>query len=155
MNTREQKISNTATQVLKQLLKSNKNDCIQTFSLGLTPTESANYSQWKVTKKIKRSRNFLHHLGHIKELGAGSNVEKEHAFAEHLAKVSQSHPLEIEHEEEEALMQLLETPYQFEPPINQLKRAEVQEVINSLNPKNHHVTTSSLATFLKNYLSLQ
>jgi hypothetical protein len=32
-------------------------------------------------------------------------------------------------------MQLLETPYQLKPPINCLKRAEVQEVINSLNPK--------------------
>jgi hypothetical protein len=32
-------------------------------------------------------------------------------------------------------LQLLETPYQLEPPINRLKRAEVQEVINSLNPK--------------------
>jgi hypothetical protein len=27
------------------------------------------------------------------------------------------------------------TPYQLEPPINRLKRVEVQEVINSLNPK--------------------
>jgi hypothetical protein len=32
-------------------------------------------------------------------------------------------------------MQLLETPYQLEPPINRLKTAEVQEVINSINPK--------------------
>jgi hypothetical protein len=32
-------------------------------------------------------------------------------------------------------MQFLETPYQLEPPIDRLKRAEVQEVINSLNPK--------------------
>jgi hypothetical protein len=32
-------------------------------------------------------------------------------------------------------VQLLETPYQLEPPFNRLKRAEVQEVINSLNPK--------------------
>jgi hypothetical protein len=39
------------------------------------------------------------------------------------------------HEEEEELMQLLETPYQLQPPINRLKRALVQEVINSLNPK--------------------
>jgi hypothetical protein len=30
-------------------------------------------------------------------------------------------------------MQLLKTPYQLEPPINHLKRNEVQEVINSLN----------------------
>jgi hypothetical protein len=32
-------------------------------------------------------------------------------------------------------MQLLETPYQLEPPINHLKRDKVQEVINSQNPK--------------------
>jgi hypothetical protein len=32
-------------------------------------------------------------------------------------------------------MQLLETPYQLKPPNNRLKRDEVQEVINSLNPK--------------------
>jgi hypothetical protein len=63
---------------------------------------------------------------------ARSNVEKALAFAEHLAKVFQPHPLA---EEEEALMQLLEIPYQLKPPINRLKRAEVQEVINSLNPK--------------------
>jgi hypothetical protein len=43
--------------------------------------------------------------------------------------------LENQPEEQEVLMQLLETPYQLEPPINCLKRVEVQEVINSLNPK--------------------
>jgi hypothetical protein len=64
-----------------------------------------------------------------------SNVEKAHAFAEHLAKVFQPHPSENELEVEEALMQLLQTPYQLEPPNNSLKRTEVQEVINSLNPK--------------------
>jgi hypothetical protein len=34
-----------------------------------------------------------------------------------------------------ALIQLLKTLYQLESPINPLKRAEVQQVINSLNPK--------------------
>jgi hypothetical protein len=43
--------------------------------------------------------------------------------------------LKHELDEEEALIQLLETPYQLEPPFNHLKRAEVQEVIYSLNPK--------------------
>jgi hypothetical protein len=51
------------------------------------------------------------------------------------ANVFQPHPSENQPQEEEALMQLLETPYQLEPPINRLKRAEVQEVINRLNPK--------------------
>jgi hypothetical protein len=64
-----------------------------------------------------------------------SNVEKLHAFVEDLANVFEPHPSENEPEEEEALIQLLETPYQHEPPINRLKRAEVQEVINSLNPR--------------------
>jgi hypothetical protein len=43
--------------------------------------------------------------------------------------------MENQPEEEEALMQLLEIPYQLEPPINRLKGAEVKEVINSLNPE--------------------
>jgi hypothetical protein len=68
---------------------------------------------------------------------ARSNVEKAHAFAEHLANVFQPHlsENEPEGEEEEALMQLLVTPYQLEQPINRPIRAEFQEVINSLNPK--------------------
>jgi hypothetical protein len=37
--------------------------------------------------------------------------------------------------EGKALIQLLETPYQLEQPVNHLKRAEVQVVIKSLNPK--------------------
>jgi hypothetical protein len=56
-------------------------------------------------------------------------------FVEHLANVFQPHPSENETEEEEALIQLLVTPYQLEPLINYLKRAEVQAVTNSLNPK--------------------
>jgi hypothetical protein len=38
------RLFNTATQEFKQLLNKNKNDCIQTFLQGLTPTESTNYS---------------------------------------------------------------------------------------------------------------
>jgi hypothetical protein len=66
---------------------------------------------------------------------ARNNVEKAQAFAEHLAKVLQPHPSENEPEDEEALIHLLEAPYQLEPPINCLKRTEAQEVVNSLNPK--------------------
>jgi hypothetical protein len=61
--------------------------------------------------------------------------KKQRTFAEHLANVFQSHRPENEPEEKESLIQFLETPYQLNLPINRLKRAEVQEVINSLNPK--------------------
>jgi hypothetical protein len=64
-----------------------------------------------------------------------SNVQKAHAFVEHLAEVFQLHPSENLPKEEESLIQLLETPYQIEPPINHLKRTEIKEVVNSLNPK--------------------
>jgi hypothetical protein len=60
---------------------------------------------------------------------------KQHDIAEHLAEVFQPHPSQIETKQEDALIQLLETPYQLKPPINHLKKVEVQEVINSLNPK--------------------
>jgi hypothetical protein len=50
-------------------------------------------------------------------------------FHNHTKQTSENEP------EEEALTQRLETPYQLEPSINCLKRAEVQEVINSLISK--------------------
>jgi hypothetical protein len=99
------------------------------FLQGLTPTESTNYSLWKAVKKPSPP------LRTSQGTWARSNIEKAHAFAEHLANVFQPHPSENELEEDDALIHLLETPYQLEPPINCLKRAEVQEVINSLNPK--------------------
>jgi hypothetical protein len=49
----------TATEELKQLSNNNKNDHIQTFLQGLAPTESTNYSLWKVTKKIKRGHQIF------------------------------------------------------------------------------------------------
>jgi hypothetical protein len=143
----------TATQGLKKLLNNNKNDCIQTFLQGLTPTESTDYSLWKATNKIKQVKKSSPPLRTSQRTWARSNVEKADTFAEQLAKVFQPHPSENELEEE-ALTQLLETPYQLEPQINRLKRAEVPEVINSLNPKKSSAT-SSLVNFLKNCLLLE
>jgi hypothetical protein len=74
-------------------------------------------------------------------------VKKAHAFPEHSANVFQPHPSENEPEEEEALIQLLETSYQLDPPINHLKITKVQEVISSLNPKKlsgYNLTTGKI-----------
>jgi hypothetical protein len=51
---------------------------------------------------------------------ARSKAEKAHAFAKYLAQVFQPHPLENTPEEED-IIQLLETPYQPEPPIKHIK----------------------------------
>jgi hypothetical protein len=102
-------------QELKQLLNRNKNYCIQTFLQGLTPTESTDYSLWKAIKKIKQVKKPSPPLRTSQGTWARGNVEKAHAFAEHLANVFQPHPSESQPEGEEALTQLLETPYQLEP----------------------------------------
>jgi hypothetical protein len=77
------------------------------------------------------------------------------AFAEHLANVFQPHPSENKPKEEEELIRLLETPYQLEPPINILKTAQDQEVINSLNPKKSSGYGLLIGEILKNCLLLQ
>jgi hypothetical protein len=87
-----QKAKYYLTQELKQLLNNNKIDCIQTFLQGLTLTEFIDYSLWKMTKKMKQVKKPSPPLRTSQGTWARSNVEKAHAFAEHLAKVSQPHP---------------------------------------------------------------
>jgi hypothetical protein len=87
---------------------------------GLTPIGSTDYSLWKVTKKIKQITKFSPHLGHHKEPGQETTLKKAHAFAKHLEQVFQPNPLENIPEEDEDLIQLLETPYQLEPQIKHL-----------------------------------
>jgi hypothetical protein len=53
---KHQRAKDFLTQELKQLLNNNKNDCIQIFLQGLTPTKSTDYSLWKVIKKIKQAK---------------------------------------------------------------------------------------------------
>jgi hypothetical protein len=89
---------------------------------------------WKATKKIKR---ITQPSPPRTPLGtwANGNIEKADAFATHLANVFHPHPSENHPEKNKALTQLLETPYQLEPPINSIKHTEVQAIISSLNPK--------------------
>jgi hypothetical protein len=66
------------------------------------------------------------------------NAEKAQAFDNHLATVLQPHPPEPNSTPEDALTSLLETPLQLEPPVNHLKRSEVQAIIHNLPPKKSH-----------------
>jgi hypothetical protein len=84
---------NTATQELKELNK-NKNDCIQTFLQGLTPTDSTDYSLCKVTMKIKQVKKLCPPLRPSQATWTKSNVKEAHTFPEHLANVFQPHPSE-------------------------------------------------------------
>jgi hypothetical protein len=88
-----------------------------------------------VTKKIKQVKKPPPLMTSQRTLARRIFVEKSHTFSKHLANVSQLHLSQNKPEEEEAVIHLLEIPYQLQPPINRLKIAEVQEVINSLNPE--------------------
>jgi hypothetical protein len=72
--------------------------------------EFTDYSLWKVTKKIKQVKKPSPPLRTSQGNWARSNVKKASSFTEHLANVIKLHPSENQPEEEEALMQLLETP---------------------------------------------
>jgi hypothetical protein len=98
--TASKSLHNTATKKLKELLHVNKNDCIQTFLQGLTPTESTDYSLQKVTEKIKHVEKPFPPLLTSQGTGARSNVRKAHAFTKHLRDVFQLHPLENDPSEE-------------------------------------------------------
>jgi hypothetical protein len=99
------------------------------FLQGLTPTESTDYSLRKAIRKLTHVKNpppLLTSQGKWPR----SNVKKAHAFTKHIADVFQPYLSENEPEEEEALI-----PYQIKPPVKRFKGAEIQEVINNLNPR--------------------
>jgi hypothetical protein len=74
-------VLNKATRELKQLLNTKKNDSIRTPLQGPTPTDSNDYSLWKVTKKIKQITKCSPPLTTSQGPWARNNAEKAHAFA--------------------------------------------------------------------------
>jgi hypothetical protein len=129
------KLLNAATQDLKQLIRTLKNDQVQTFLQELTPTAATDYSLWKATKNLKRvtyySPSLRTHLG----TWTNSNFDKAHAFAQHLSGIFQPHPSENLPADDEAIMQLLEASYQLEPPVPRFRCTDIQTIINSLHSK--------------------
>ena len=129
------RILNAKTQELKERLNNNKNDCIQTFLSELKPTEDTDYSLWRATKRIKQVTNASPPIRTRQGTWVRSNEDKVRVFAEHLSRVFQPHPSENKSEDEVVQTQILETPYQLEPPSPRIKIAEKQRVIKTLHPK--------------------
>jgi hypothetical protein len=86
---------------------------------------------------------------------ARSNVEEAHAFAEHLADVLQPRPSGNEPEEEEALIQHLESTHYSNRQSNASKELKFKKSSAIYILRNHWVTKSSLVKFLKDYLLLE
>jgi hypothetical protein len=119
------RLLNAATQDLKQLIRTSKNDQVHAFLQELTPTAATDYPLWKATKNLKRvthsSPPLRTHLG----TWADSNFDKAHAFAHHLSGMFQPHPSENLPADDEAFMQLLEAPYQLEPPVPRFRYTDI------------------------------
>jgi hypothetical protein len=126
---------NAATQDIKQLLRTIKNDQVQTFLQELTPTAATDYSLWKATKNHKRvtlpSPPLRTHL----RTWTNNNFDKAHTFAHHLSEIFQPHPSENLPADDEVLIKLLETPYQLEPTVPRFRCTDIQTIINSLHYK--------------------
>jgi hypothetical protein len=77
---------NKIAKEMKHLLHTLKNEGIQNYLQGLTPTDATDYSLWKATRKIK------HQIPQIRinrSTWTRTDKQKGTAFAEHLASVLQ------------------------------------------------------------------
>jgi hypothetical protein len=77
-------VPTTAKWEIKQLQNTKKKDSIQTFLQGLVPTNSSDYSLWRVAKKIKQITKSSPPLRIPQGTWARNNAEKAHYFAKQL-----------------------------------------------------------------------
>ncbi|PNF20480.1 RNA-directed DNA polymerase from mobile element jockey [Cryptotermes secundus] len=126
---------NKATYELKQLLSNNFNESFQHYIQNLSPTASSNYSIWKAVKKNKHITTPSPPLLTPQGTWASTNSTKAHTFANHLASVFQPHPSNNLPEEENSIINYLESPYQLDPPLPRFKQSEVKTIIKTLYPK--------------------
>lgn len=132
--TDKQKYHKLATE-LKQLLNCLKNDKIQEYLKGLTPTETTDYSLWKATRKIKRP---IHQIPPIRinhNTWARTDTQKANAFAEHLTSVFQPFPSHLSATEEETINKELNIPHQMDFPLQKTRVSEIKHIIQEISPK--------------------
>jgi hypothetical protein len=149
------RLLNAATQDLKKLVRTIKNDQVQTFLPELIPTAATDYSLWKATKSLKRVTLPSPPLQTYHGTWANSNFDKTRGFAHHLSQISQPHPSENLPADDEDFMQLFETPYQLEPPVPLFRFTEIETIINSLHSKKSCGYDLITVLILNHYLPLE
>jgi len=86
---------NKIAKELKLLLHSLKNEGIQNYQQGLTPTEATDYLLWKVTRKIKQPQHQIPPIRINRNTWAQTDKQKATSFTEHLASVFQPFPSQL------------------------------------------------------------
>ena len=83
----DKKLLNNLGQNLKRAIQTYKNESFTQFLHGLTNEESTNYSLWRVTKKFKKSSEYIPPIKMQNNQWARSNQQKTDCFAEYLEQI--------------------------------------------------------------------
>lgn len=122
------KLNKTIKEV-RVMLNNEKEQAIEHYLRGLSATEATDYSLWKATKKLKRPRVPNPSICMENGARAKSNADKTEFFAKHLEKVFTPNPEINPYEDEEEILQYLDTKRQHEAKINKFTIKEVKKVI--------------------------
>ena len=123
---------NKATNELKILLNSYKQQTIQTYLESLTPTEASNYSLWKTTKRLQRPQTPIPPLSTSGGEWVKSDIQKVNTLADHFEHLFQSHTYNQTGNDEQDTPHPLGTTKLPATPIEKFTVAEVRVAINKL-----------------------
>lgn len=114
---------------IHDMLNNEKEQAIEHYLRGLSAIEATDYSLWKATKKLKRPQVPNPPIRMANGAWAKSNADKAELFAKHLEKVFTPNSGINLREEEEEILQYLDTKCQHETTINKFTINEVKKVI--------------------------
>jgi hypothetical protein len=118
------------------LLHKLKNEGIQGYLKGPTPTEVTDYSLRKATHKMKRPQHHILPVRINHNNWDRTDKQKGTAFAEHFASVFQPFPSQLSVMEKETINNDLNVPHKMALPVKKIQINEVKHVIpNKINPK--------------------
>jgi hypothetical protein len=123
---------NKATNELKILLNSYKQQAIQTYLESLTPTEATDYSLWKANKRLQRPQTPIPPLRTPGGEWAKSDIQKFNKLADHFEHVFQPHTYDQTGNDKQDTPHTLGTHKLPATPIKKFTVAEVRVAINKL-----------------------
>lgn len=126
-NPNDKTILNRASQNLKRELCNLKNEWFQEFTSNLSPTETTNYSLWKVTKSIRQPKTSIPPIMKSDGTWAKSDTEKSDEFSKHFDQVFKPFFQNLNIPDD--IIEFLDSPQQMSLPISPFKPSDIKDVI--------------------------
>ena len=121
---------NQLSKELKKMVEQNQNIIFESKLRNLDSTASTDYSLWKATKAIKKSRTPQQPILKANNTWARSPMEKANTFAEHLENVFK--PNSVDNSVQELVSKRLDEIYQLDLPIQKFSINEVKRALKNL-----------------------